>query len=135
MSGKTWTAKPILTRLVRPAIVAPTTRGEDRTGICPEAELLVAVLELDPEAAREHREIVLDRDRALGLEAADQPLATVIDRRERLRAAGARPVDLVKDQSVPRLLAELRLDVDRAESAEPRLGPDVDEAQARHRFQ
>jgi len=31
MSGKTWTAKPILTRLVRPAIVAPTTRGEDRT--------------------------------------------------------------------------------------------------------
>jgi hypothetical protein len=55
---------------------------------------------------------VLDGDRALRFEAADEPLAAVIDGCEDLGAARAGPVDLVADQRVPDVLAELGLDID-----------------------
>src|SRR5262245_48844372 len=47
--------------------------------ITPQPVLLELILELDAERACEHREVVLDRDSAVGLEAADHPLAAVID--------------------------------------------------------
>src|SRR5262249_54662393 len=106
--------------------------GEDSLRVLPEAELLVAVLELDPEAAREDREVVLDGDRAFGFETTDEPLAAVIDRREDLGATGARPADLVADQCVPDRLAELRLDVGGAEAAKARLRLDRHVAKAGH---
>src|SRR5262245_39542877 len=106
--------------------------GEDSLRVLPQTELLVAILEFDPEGAREDREVVLDGDRAFRLEAADEPLAAVIDRRQDLGAASARPTDLVADQRVPDRLTELGLDVGGAESPEPRLRLDRDEAEPWH---
>src|SRR5262249_37679900 len=68
-------------------------------------------------------------------EAADEPLAAVIDRGEDLGAAGARPADLVADQRVPDRLTELGLDVGGAEAPEPRLRLDLDMTEAGHRLE
>src|SRR5262245_63003896 len=106
--------------------------GEDPLRVLPETELLVAILELDPEGAREDREVVLDGDRAFRLEAAHEPLAAVIDRRQDLGATGARPADLVADQRVPDRLTELGLDVGGAQAPEPRLRLDRYGAEAGH---
>src|SRR5688572_5438787 len=57
---------------------------EDAVGVGPQAVLLEGILELDAEAAREHRQVVLDRESALRLEAADHALAAVIDARQRI---------------------------------------------------
>src|SRR5207237_4095257 len=78
---------------------------EDAVGIAPEAVLLELILELDAEAAREDREVVLDRDASLGLEAADHPLATVVDTGERVGARVPRPLDLAHEP-VPYVLTE-----------------------------
>src|SRR5437667_10971676 len=74
---------------------------QDALGILPEAVLLKRVCELDAQAAREHGEIVLDRNRPLGLEGAAETLAAVIDRRQRVRARRARPADLVEYPDAP----------------------------------
>jgi hypothetical protein len=64
--------------------------GQDPLGVLPQAIGLGAILELDPEPPGEDGEVVLDRDRALGFEATDQPLAPVIARRADLGAARPR---------------------------------------------
>src|SRR5262249_56456984 len=95
----------------------------------------VAILELDPEPAREDAEVVLDRDRPLRLEATDEPLAAVVHRREDLGSALDRPIDLGADQPVPDLLAQLCLHGRGAEPAEPRLRLDFDEPEPGDRLQ
>src|SRR5262249_32817178 len=109
--------------------------GQDAVGILPQAILLVAILELDPEPAREDAEVVLDRDRPLRLEPTDEPLAAVIDRREDLGAALDRPIDLGAEQPVPDLLAQLGRHGGGAEPAEPRLRLDLDDPEPGDRLQ
>ena len=70
-------------------LLARRRLGQDALGILPQAVLLELVFELDAETAREHGEIVLDRNRPLGLEGADEALATVIDRRKGVRSGEA----------------------------------------------
>src|SRR5207253_5268574 len=101
-------------------------------GIAPQPVLLELVLELDAERAGEYREVVLDRDASLGLEAARRPLAAVIDARQRVGAGGARPLDLVAHQAVPDLLAERDGDRRCAGAAEARLRRERNQAEARH---
>src|SRR5207244_12831630 len=91
---------------------------QDALGILPEAVLLELVFELDAQAAREHGQIVLDRNRPLSLEGADETLAAVIDRRKGVRSCRARPVDLVEHHAVPGRETGLLLDGLRADAAE-----------------
>src|SRR5207247_6477020 len=103
--------------------------GEHALRVFPQAVCLEAILELDAEGASKHGQIVLDADRALAFEAAEQPLAAVVNRGQDLGAPASRPFDLVEDQRLPRLRAELRLYLRRAETAEARLGLDLDEGE------
>src|SRR5262245_62877852 len=62
---------------------------EDPLGIAPACVFLVGVLELDAERAREGRQVVLDDDRTLLLEATELAVAPVIDAGQ-VRGAGRR---------------------------------------------
>jgi hypothetical protein len=105
------------------------------TGVLPEAILLVAILEVDPETAREDGQVVLDSDRALRFEPTDEALTAVVDRREDPSAARGGPADFRANQPVPDVLTELGLDRRRADPPESRLGLNLDVAKTGHRLQ
>jgi hypothetical protein len=98
----------------------------------PEAVLLEGVLELDTEAAREHREVVLDRDGALRLEGAELALAAVyMPANVSAPAAMARSSSPAPGHASPR--AQSRHERGVAAPAEARVGREIDERHARHR--
>src|SRR5919109_779996 len=105
---------------------------EDAVGIAPEPVLLELILELDAETPGEYREVVLDRDAAFGLEAADHPLTAMVDAGERVGARVPRAFDLVAHERVPYRLTEGKGNGGRARAAEARLGLERYDAHARH---
>src|SRR5262245_11589301 len=64
---------------------------EDPLRVAPLHVLLVGVLELDAEGAPEQRQVVLEHDRPLGLEAAEIAVAPVVDARHVSGPGGERP--------------------------------------------
>src|SRR6185369_2019659 len=82
---------------------------EDLLWIAPLHVLLVGVLELDAERAPEERQVVLEHDRALGLEAAEIAVTPVVDAGHVGGPGGQRPVDVVEHHLLPRLGPELLL--------------------------
>src|SRR5262249_13016017 len=79
---------------------------EHSIGITPQPVLLELILEFDAERSREHRQVVLDRDPALGFESADHALAAMVNPGQRIRARGSRSLDFVSDEAVPDVLAQ-----------------------------
>src|SRR5438552_2662202 len=98
-----WSTRSVLS-VSRPSPLSTMKRSGR---ILPEPVLLVRVLELDAEPAREDREVVLDRERLLLFEVTGHALAAVIDRRHRRGACGRRAPELVADERIPAVGTEL----------------------------
>src|SRR5580765_177439 len=90
---------------------------EDPRRVAPLHVLLVGVLELDAERAPEERQVVLEHDRALGLEAAEIAVAPVVDAGHVGGPGGERPIDVVEHHLIPHLGSELLLERRRARPA------------------
>src|SRR5262245_43139447 len=98
---------------------------EDAARVAPLHVLLVGVLELDAEGAAEERQVVLEDDGALGLEAAEIAVAAVVDAGHVGGPGGERAVDVVEHQLLPRLGAELLAERRRARAAPAQVGLEV----------
>ena len=104
---------------------------ENALRVAPVHVLLVGVLELDAERAPEERQVVLEHDRALGLEAAEIAVTPVVDAGHVGGPGGQRAIDVVEHHLPPRLGPELLFQRRRARPAPAQVGLELHHLDAR----